>query len=76
MSDEPRDRSTDKSLEADEAATTSRAEPAATDPNDEVPVPVAMFPAEVDERAQVVETLRERKRQATVPAPPAEPPAA
>jgi len=34
---------------------------AAQDPNDEVPVPIAMFPAEVDERAQVVETLREQK---------------
>jgi len=76
MSDEPRNRSTDQSLEADEAAASSRAEPAAGDPNDEIPVPVAMFPAEVDERAQVVETLRERDRQAEVPAPPAEPPAA
>lgn len=30
----------------------------ATDPADEVPVPPAMSPAEVDERAQVVEALR------------------
>ena len=30
----------------------------AADPNDEVPVPIAMTPAEVDERAQVVEKLR------------------
>ena len=29
-----------------------------SDPNDEVPVPVAMSAAEVDERAQVVERLR------------------
>jgi len=28
------------------------------DPNDEIPVPVAMEPAEIDERAQVVEALR------------------
>jgi len=28
------------------------------DPNDEVPVPIAMSPAEVDERAQAVEALR------------------
>ena len=28
------------------------------DPNDEVPVPIAMWPSEVDERAQVVEALR------------------
>jgi type IV pilus biogenesis protein CpaD/CtpE len=29
------------------------------DPNDVIPVPGAMSPAEVDERAQVVEKLRE-----------------
>jgi hypothetical protein len=29
-----------------------------SDPNDDVPVPVAMSAAEVDERAQVVEQLR------------------
>lgn len=29
-----------------------------TDPNDEVPVPIVMEPAEIDERAQVVEALR------------------
>lgn len=28
------------------------------DPNDEVPVPGAMWPSELDERAQVVEALR------------------
>jgi hypothetical protein len=28
------------------------------DPSDEVPVPIAMSPAEIDERAQVVERLR------------------
>ena len=32
---------------------------ATPDPNDEVPVPIAMYPAEIDERAKVVETLRE-----------------
>jgi hypothetical protein len=31
----------------------------APDPNDEVPVPIAMSPAEVDERAQAVEALRD-----------------
>ena len=30
----------------------------AADPNDEIPVPIAMEPAEIDERAQVVEALR------------------
>jgi hypothetical protein len=29
-----------------------------SDPNDEIPVPIAMSPAEIDERAQVVEALR------------------
>jgi hypothetical protein len=28
------------------------------DPNDEIPVPIAMSAAEIDERAQVVEALR------------------
>ena len=28
-----------------------------SDPNDEVPVPIAMSPAEVDERAQAVEAM-------------------
>jgi len=28
------------------------------DPNDEVPVPIAMWPSEIDERAQVVDALR------------------
>lgn len=32
---------------------------AARDPNDEIPVPIAMSAAEIDERAQVVEKLRE-----------------
>jgi hypothetical protein len=30
----------------------------ASDPNDEIPVPIAMWPSEIDERAQVVEALR------------------
>jgi len=37
------------------AASLGASEP---DPNDEVPVPVAMSPAEIDERAQAVEALR------------------
>ena len=47
------------------AAAEVRTEP--LDPNDEVPVPIAMSPAEVDERAQVVEALREEEG---IPAPP------
>jgi hypothetical protein len=42
-------------------------QPQTPDPNDEVPVPIVMSPAEVDERAQVVEALREEEG---VPAPP------
>ena len=37
----------------------STQEPLTPDPNDEVPVPAAMYPSEIDERAQVVEALRE-----------------
>jgi hypothetical protein len=33
----------------------------ARDPNDEIPVPIAMWPSEIDERGQVVETLREER---------------
>jgi len=33
----------------------------ATDPADEIPVPVAMSPAEIDERAQAVEAVRENR---------------
>jgi hypothetical protein len=33
----------------------------AADPNDEIPVPGAMEPAEIDERAQVVEALRKNR---------------
>jgi len=38
---------------------TSESTGAIPDPNDEVPVPIAMSPAEIDERAQVVESLRD-----------------
>ena len=39
------------------AAANGEADPT-SDPNDEVPVPIAMWPSELDERAQVVEALR------------------
>ena len=45
-----------------EIADTASASPSGNpplDPNDEVPVPIAMYPSEIDERAQVVEALRE-----------------
>ena len=44
--------------EADDVSADASATPT-PDPNDEIPVPVAMSAAEIDERAQVVETLRE-----------------
>lgn len=40
------------------------------DPNDEIPVPIAMTPAEVDERAQVVEKLRHETADSVEPLPP------
>jgi len=43
-------------VNASEASTPAGPE---RDPNDEIPVPIAMYPAEIDERAQVVEALRE-----------------
>lgn len=62
MSEESRDRGTDPFLEPEDVDTTPPAQSATPDPNDEIPVPLTMFPSEVDERAQVVETLRERER--------------
>ena len=53
--DSPRD--DDLSEEGIEALTAENAGEA-MDPNDEVPVPIAMWPSEIDERAQVVEALR------------------
>jgi hypothetical protein len=44
--------------EPEEESKSSSAAPA-LDPNDEIPVPIAMYPSEIDERAQVVEALRE-----------------
>jgi len=41
----------------DELAASGLDDPPA-DPNDEIPVPIAMEPGEIDERAQVVEALR------------------
>jgi len=71
MTDLPRDEQTSP-VEQDEAAQTPTARAADApaeriDPNDEVPVPIAMSPAEVDERAQVVEALREEEG---IPEPP------
>jgi hypothetical protein len=42
----------------------------AADPNDEIPVPVAMEPAEIDERARVVEALRKNRNPDATPDDP------
>jgi hypothetical protein len=67
MSEESPDRSTDPLLEPEDADSAPAPQSATPDPNDEIPVPIAMFPSEIDERAQVVETLRERERSADEP---------
>ena len=50
----------DSTLDPEDVNSTPRSSPSrpARDPNDEVPVPIAMTAAEIDERAQVVESLR------------------
>ncbi|HEY4218572.1 MAG TPA: hypothetical protein VGM67_15635 [Gemmatimonadaceae bacterium] len=45
-------------LPADDSAGSAADASGTPDPNDEVPVPIAMWPAEIDERAQVVDALR------------------
>ena len=52
---DPEDVNSPPSSAAETDAPTNRT---AADPNDEVPVPIVMSPAEVDERAQAVEALR------------------
>jgi len=65
MTDEPRDEKevpVERSEESAEPSKITADAPAALpDPNDEVPVPIVMSPAEIDERAQVVEALREEE---------------
>jgi hypothetical protein len=51
--DQPQNRPTDAASGSDDVSLI-----AASDPNDEIPVPIAMNPAEIDERAQVVQALR------------------
>ena len=59
------DETNDDMLFDDPAPAVPSAPPTA-DPNDEVPVPIAMWPSEIDERAQVVDALR---REEGIPAP-------
>ena len=60
----------DLPVEPEERKKESRVVPLPPDPADVVPVPGAMSAAEIDERAKVVETLREerdaRERDSTV----------
>jgi hypothetical protein len=51
----------DSQIDPDEVGSTPApaGETPPRDPNDEIPVPIAMSAAEIDERAQVVEALRE-----------------
>lgn len=64
MPDDRLNRDTDPTLDPEDVNSASRIQPLERDPNDEIPVPIAMSPAEVDERAQVVETLREEELEA------------
>ena len=64
MPDDRLNRDTDPTLDPEDVNSALRVEPLERDPNDEIPVPIAMSPAEVDERAQVVETLREEELEA------------
>ena len=71
MTDDPRgdqEAPVERSEETAESSQIGAAAPTSLpDPNDEIPVPIAMSPAEVDERAQVVEALREEEG---IPTPP------
>ena len=66
MSDDRSFKDEDTSLDPEDvnsdpsATTQAAANGPLPDPNDVIPVPPAMSPAEQDERAQVVEELRER----------------
>ena len=74
MPDDRLNRDTDPTLDPEDVNSPARIQPLERDPNDEIPVPIAMSPAEVDERAQVVETLREEELEAEQQQPPAEGP--
>lgn len=62
--DRIRNHTADSTLDPEDVNSAPQAEPLERDPNDDIPVPIAMSPAEVDERAQVVETLREEELEA------------
>jgi hypothetical protein len=68
---EDRDRAGDAPAEPDQTSPAPKSAPSgAPDPADDVPVPGAMSPAEIDERAQVVEALRREQRGRTGDPPP------
>lgn len=58
MADDTNDIDGLNDLPLDDSASAAADMSGQTDPNDEVPVPIAMWPSEIDERAQVVEALR------------------
>lgn len=57
----PADREAPLAPRAPDGATPAPRLADATDPADEIPVPVAMSPAEIDERAQAVEAVRSNR---------------
>ena len=59
MSEDLRNRDAESRRDRQENGDPPQPASAAPDPNDEIPVPIAMWPSEIDERAQVVESLRE-----------------
>jgi hypothetical protein len=50
----------DRENEAVSASPSTPVSADAADPADEIPVPIAMSPAEIDERAQAVEAVRRK----------------
>ena len=55
---------------SESASESAAADPTAADPAAEVPVPLAMSPAEVDERAKAVDAVRSRGRAPRKPGDP------
>ena len=53
-----RERTPDLDTDSIDPEASSEIQASTPDPNDEIPVPIAMFPSEIDERAQVVDALR------------------
>ncbi|HEY4138293.1 MAG TPA: hypothetical protein VGN65_07565 [Casimicrobiaceae bacterium] len=65
--DERQPTPTQRSIPNADASRRDREFAGQADPADEVPVPIAMSPAEIDERAQAVDAVREGSRDALDP---------